>query len=147
MPVGLPRGVPRSQPLGTSRFQKQKLLENLIFEFLFPLCPGATWPGRRSRYKMHLDSDNAACSSRADQSGSSSKELNPASLLASFGLYIYLLPAQRLHFPPRSSRINDCASSERDARDMSRKVVRSSSRRRLSVLVRAAAVCLGNAVP
>lgn len=65
---------------------------------------------------MHLDSDNVA-SSRADQSGSSSRKLNLASLLASFGLYIYLLPAQRLHFPPRSSRINDCASSERDARE------------------------------
>ena len=36
---------------------------------------------------------------------STSKKLNLASLLASFGLYIYLLPAQRLHFPPRSSRI------------------------------------------
>lgn len=65
---------------------------------------------------MHQDSDNAA-SSRADHSGSSSKKLNLASPLASFGLYIYVLPAQRLHFPPRSSRINDCASSERDARE------------------------------
>lgn len=37
---------------------------------------------------------------------------------------IYVLPAQRLHFPPRSKSHHDCASSERDAR-MSHKVVAS----------------------
>lgn len=78
--VGLPRGVPRSQPLGTRRFQKQKLLGIQSSNF-FSSCP---WYGRaRQEVTIQMHQDKVimqCCSSRADPGGSSSKKLNLASL-------------------------------------------------------------------
>lgn len=123
--VGLPRGVPRSQPLGTRRFQKQKLLGVEFSNFLLPGF-GATKPGTRSRYKCTRMVPILFLACRPG--GLTDKKLNLASLSRPSAFTSTSCPpsaAQRLHFPPRSSRIT-IAQAASETRGMSRKVVRSS---------------------
>lgn len=54
---------------------------------------------------MHQDSDNAMLLLACRPKWLNKQEAQSGLSLAPFGLYIYLLNAQRLHFPPRSSRI------------------------------------------
>lgn len=115
----LPRRMPRSQPLGTRRFPKQKLLEDEIWNFPSPSSL-LLWY-YQARYEVTIQMHEVCRPRRLDR-----QEAQSGLCLAPFGPYIYFLPAQRLHFPPRSSRITIAQAASEARGGMSRKVVRSS---------------------